>query len=100
MQTKEQYLLGKIAEECNEAAQRANKISNFGLFEIEPNHTENNLERFEAELYDLIGTIQTFYEHLDNRSNILEDLRHSAIDRKKIKLEKFYQYSKSLGRVG
>lgn len=97
-QTKEQYLLGKIAKECAEVAQRANKISNFGIHEIEPNHEKDNLERLFIEYIDLVASMEAFLEHSNERF-----FHHTIVNKlkkeKKRKIEKFYEYSKSLGRV-
>lgn len=53
MMTLEQYLLGKIAEECAEIAQRASKAQRFGLTEKQPGQDKDNAERLMEEMHDL-----------------------------------------------
>jgi len=53
MLTAQQYILGKIAEEAAEIAQRALKAQQFGIDQIEPGQELDNGERLENEFLDL-----------------------------------------------
>lgn len=99
---KRQFLLLKLAEECTEVAQRASKQIQFGAYEVQDttSHTSQytNAERTKQELIDLMcvwkmlvqaGEIPEFTEwELDE-----------AYDNKKIKLQKYLDYSFTLGTM-
>ncbi len=51
--TRLQFLLGKLAEECNETAQRSLKAQQFGLTEVQPGQELNNEERLRLEVWDI-----------------------------------------------
>jgi phosphoribosyl-ATP pyrophosphohydrolase len=54
MLTAQQYILTKIAEEANEVAQRALGAQQFGIEQTEPGKEQDNGERLESELLDLM----------------------------------------------
>lgn len=87
--TREQALLGILAEECAETAQRASKGQRFGLQETQPGYGVNNERRLVGELADLLGVA----EMLDL------EVPRELIDAKKIKVERYLAYSRSLGQV-
>lgn len=66
MMTRTQAILGKIAEECNEVAQRALKAQKFGLLEMQPGQGLNNLERILDEYLDLRVAMQKLDEDVDS----------------------------------
>jgi NTP pyrophosphatase (non-canonical NTP hydrolase) len=94
--TRVQLLLGKVAEECNEVAQRALKAQQFGLDDVEPGKSHSNRKRLMGELTDLHAVLLmledtegfNFTKHFDDE-----------IDAKKQKVEKFILLSQSLGMV-
>lgn len=93
---KEQFLLTKLAEECNEVAQMALKTQQFGMDEVYID--KSNKERLHDELTDLMAIIQMLnvefnfnYYHNDSVQLKLED--------KIKKVNKYLQYSVDLGKV-
>lgn len=66
MMTAQQYILGKIAEEANEIAQRALKAQQFGIEQTEPGKEQDNGERLETEILDLM-----FWTDIAIRNNVL-----------------------------
>lgn len=90
-----QYLLTKLAEESSEVAQIALKTQQFGLEEQHPKLEFTNRQRIHQELDDLFAIVdmlnsEFFFEYLPN----LE-----ALDKKIMKVNKYYEYSKNLGLV-
>lgn len=59
----EQYLLGKLAEECAEVGQRALKAAQFGLDEVQPGQALDNAERLHAELDELQAIVELLNVH-------------------------------------
>lgn len=100
MMTREQFLLIKIAEECVEISQQALKSAQFGLSNVKPGQDIplDNGTRLMMECADLAAVSEVFaYETglgPDGETRFDE-----WISIKKEKLEKYYQYSKSLGLV-
>ena len=66
MMTAQQYILCKLAEEANEVAQRALKAQQFGIEQTEPGKSQDNGERLESELLDLM-----FWMDIAIRNNVL-----------------------------
>lgn len=91
----EQFYLLKLAEECEEVAQRALKAMQYGFDESEPNQSLTNKQRLHSELNDLHAAI----EMLNNKSNLLYYPDFLVIEQKKIKVEKYLKYSQKLGQV-
>jgi hypothetical protein len=60
--TNEQFLLTKLAEECNEVGQRALKQMQFGRDEVQPGQPLSNAERLVGEISDLLATVQFLFE--------------------------------------
>jgi hypothetical protein len=91
-----QYLLGKLAEECNEVGQRCSKAMQFGLDEVQELQHLTNKERLELEFNDILVIALLLHDEFgfNNRR-----LTSSYIEVKKAKIEKYYLYSKSLGMV-
>lgn len=101
MMTREQYLLGKLAEEALEVAHMALKCSQFGLTDVWPDQTFTNLERLENEIVDYEGVLQM----LSDEYAVMHDFTMdpvaycAALGAKSLKVNKYYEYSCSLGRV-
>lgn len=90
-----QYLLLKLAEEASEISQIALKTSQFGLEEVCPNQPLTNKERVHGELNDLLAIVCILNEEFDFEFRADE----IKIDEKKLKISKYYDYSKTLGMV-
>ena len=90
--TRQQLLLTQLAEECMEVAQRASKAIRFGIDEIQPGQELTNVERLRLEFSDLMAICDMlFYEGINL------SVEQSLIDAKQAKVEKFLEYSRSLG---
>ena len=96
MKTKLEYLLECLAEECNEVAQRKSKLIRFGLTEKEPGQDLNNTERLKQEFLDLLA-VYNMIEDEENTFKFRDVELSAAINKKKEKINKYYEYSKSLG---
>lgn len=90
---REQYLLGKLAEEGSEVAQMALKTQQFGLDEVYID--ESNRQRLHGELNDLL----TIVHLLNEEFNFQFSPSVSYAETKIKKIDKYYQYSVQLGRV-
>lgn len=98
MMNSDQYHLCKIAEECNEVAQRALKAMQFGLDEIQPGQDRDNLERLVEEFQDLMITFENFMSLMEHMRADIEPSamrRHQRIE----KMAKFLHLSKTLNQV-
>ncbi|WP_186083635.1 hypothetical protein [Burkholderia gladioli] len=98
MMTLEQYLLVKIGEEASEIAQMAAKCSHFGLTETEPGRTENNGQRMNRELNDLLAMVRTL-QNIAGRDRYSFAPDESQIMAKIAKVDHYLTYSRSLGLV-
>lgn len=93
--TRKEHLLSITAEECNETAQRISKILRFGFSEIQPGHKQTNAERLTEEFSQLYG----MFEMLQEEGHIQKILDNEEIQNKKIKVEKYLEYSKKIGTL-
>jgi len=95
--TRVQYLLTKLAEECNETAQRASKAIVFGLDDIQSGQLEDNAKRLVGEFCHILAYMELLrdegYLELDEF-----DMEHE-IEEKKKELDRWYQYSIDKGMV-
>jgi len=92
---RKEHLLARVAEECNETAQRALKALAFGINEIQPGQTLNNAERLIYEFNDLVAVMQM----LRADGHISNLVRSDLIQAKKDKLEKYLLYCKEVGTL-
>lgn len=96
---RQQFLLVKLSEECNEVGKEAAKIIQFGLNSFDPADPLrlSNRRRLINELLDLVAVM----EMLDTESGIGINLDQSrnAIDHKKRKVEKYYLRSQQMGNM-
>ena len=101
MMTREQYLLGKLAEEALEVAHMALKCVQFGLAEVGPDQDLTNLERLENEIVDYEGVLQMLSDEcaVMYRFNLDPGTYFNAFEAKILKVNKYYEHSRSLGRV-
>lgn len=93
----EDYLLVKLAEECNEVGQMVAKCLQFGLDEVysDGNNILSNKERLFAELNDILGVIQMLND--EEGFGFLPSVE--AIKTKGNKIGKYRGYSVGLGKV-
>ena len=94
--TRLEHLLTIVSEECNEVAQRASKALRFGIHEVQPGQTANNLERLRLELADLFAIIEMVE---DETGFELYGGTGSEIEAKKKKVEKFLELSRKEGTL-
>lgn len=91
----EQYLLICIEEECLEVAQRISKALRFGIDEVQMGQDENNRQRINDELNDLMALLEMA---ADNKIiSLPEDKLLKKV--KRIKFNKFRDYSQALGII-
>lgn len=94
-----EYLLSKLAEEASEIAQIAIKSQVFGFDSVDPRENgENNLEKLEKELLDLLAVVQLLFPDYNSTGcGTMTDFR--AIDyirMKQRKLDQYYNVHKEL----
>ena len=101
MMTREQYLLGKLAEEALEVAHMALKCVQFGLAEVGPDQDLTNLARLNNEIVDYEGVLQM----LSDEYAVMHDFTMdpvaycAALGAKSLKVNKYYEHSRLLGQV-
>jgi len=94
--TREQFLLIKLSEECAEVSQRALKQIQFGINEVQEGNPFTNAQRLKSELLDLFCIVkiledsQAFEEFTGEEFDL-------ALENKIKKLQKYVDYSYSLG---
>ena len=92
----EQYLLNKLAEECNEVAQIALKTAQFGLSEMKPGQSLTNAQRIYEELNDVMGILKMLNDEvIDFDYEVDSDAAYLKI----LKVAEFRSYSQQLGMV-
>lgn len=98
MMTLGQFVLLKIMEECSEVSQRASKAMQFGLCETQEGDTQDNRNRLESEISDLLATL-----HIAADLGLIEplDVLHTlpTTHHKRMKLNKYLAHSRKLGWV-
>lgn len=82
-------LLTILAEECAEAAQRASKAIRFGLTEVQPGQSDDNVRRLERELADVVAVAEM----------IGLQIRDADKAEKKRKVLEYTLYSQKIGTV-
>lgn len=95
MMNRFQFLLNKLAEECNEVGQIALKTAQFGADEVKPGQAYTNMERVHLELND----IKVIVEMLNQEFDFQYRADPVAVAAKINKVNKYWTYSKSLGMV-
>lgn len=95
MKTRDQFLLGLLAEECNEIGQECSKCDRFGLDEQMNAATPPNRKRLEAEVQDLYAVLCLLAEEFGFDFEPSDD----KIKAKIAKIDHYYKYTQSLGRV-
>jgi len=92
---RQQLLLTKLTEECNEVAQIALKTQQFGFDEIRREQPYTNAERTHQELDDLNAII----EMLNEEYNFNYKPNRTRIAVKKDKVNRYAAYSVKLGTL-
>lgn len=90
-----QFLLVKLAEEANEVGQMSLKTAQFGKDEIMPTQPLTNAERTHLELDDLMAIVEMLNE--EYQFGYQQNEENKVV--KKNKVNKFYNYSVSLGLI-
>lgn len=94
--TRVQYLLTKLAEECNETGQRACKAAVFGINDVQPGVDKgDNASRLIEEFSHIVAYMQL----LENEGYIPDTIDWDEVDKKKKELEQWYQFSIEKGQV-
>ena len=87
----ERELYEKLAEECLEAAHRVLKLVKFGIDEVQPGQDQNNMERLESELGDVLAAMEVLQER-----DLLDGTRIGA--RIPVAAERLRKYQQKAGR--
>lgn len=95
---KTQFLLVKLAEECNEVAQRALKQFQFGPLEVQKGQDLTNAERLKQELVDLLSVYKLLIDELEIPEITSREL-YEGLENKRKKLAKYLEYSILLGEL-
>lgn len=95
MLNKEEYLLTCLGEETGELAQAVGKVQRFGANDAETIEHPTNIEKLITEFHDIVAV----YEMLCNELNICSGISPVLITAKKIKLEKYMEYSRKVGKL-
>ena len=98
MLNKTEDLLNQIAEECSEVAHRASKAIRFGLDESREDRP-SNIRLLCEEMNDLIGAFEMLDEHLNGEidKQFTYEEADDWVQKRKEKIEKYYEYSQSQG---
>lgn len=91
------YLLGKLREECLEVAHRVCKADTFGLSEVQPGQDRTNAQRIGDEVVDVIAILEMLSEagvELDTQTDL-----KARVLAKKHKVLQFAALSRGLGRL-
>jgi len=92
---RQEHLLKILEEECCETAVRASKALRFSLQEVQPGQELTNSERIVYEFNDIFAMM----EILLDEGHIKKILDRTAIEKKKLKIEKFLKLSKECGTL-
>ncbi len=93
--TRDDHLLVRAMEECNELAHRISKALVFGLDEVQPGQPLTNRERIYGEYFDLRAVLGM--AGIDAWANT--NASKKAESEKVQKVEKYLAYSAEMGRV-
>jgi hypothetical protein len=93
--TKKEILLTTLAEECVETAQRVSKAIRFTLEEIQPGQDLTNAERIVYEFNDIFAMMEVLKEE----GCFEKVIDREAIEKKKLKVIEYLEYSKKMGAL-
>jgi hypothetical protein len=95
----EQYLLGKLAEECSELAQRALKAQQFGLDEVQEGQSKSNRERLLEEYLDVIIIMAFLEKRCGVQATASSELSEANFQAKLEKVAKYAALAQRLGKL-
>lgn len=91
---KEQMLLVKISEECNEVGKTCSKAIRFGLDNFGPSQHASNLEALKDEVTDLMVAFGYLIEHIgDSGIAMTEEVGL----KRRARIDKYLEVSRKLG---
>ena len=94
--TREEHLLVILGEECSEVAKEAAKALRFGLDDKEPGQDKTNRQKIATEFNDLFAVVKMLID--DGILNEKEVIVIEQMEAKTQKVEKYLEYSKSVGK--
>ena len=92
--TREEHLLVILIEECAEVSKEVSKALRFGMKDHAPGETMKNDEKISIEIGDLVAAMEMLYE-----AGVIREPKSGDIEKKKVKVEKYLNYSKSVGKL-
>lgn len=92
----DEYLFTCTGEESAEIGQAVSKILRFGLDDINPNTNQTNRVELVKEFNDLVGVLELIQERGIELPGLFD---RNAIEQKKLKVIKYAEISKKLGRL-
>ena len=92
---REQHLLTKLSEECNEVGQVCSKIISLGLFNCKPGTRDTNKQRLIEEINDVLAVLNMIESEIFNTPIKNSKLMLEKID----KVNKYYKVAQQLGNV-
>lgn len=94
--TREEHLLVILGEECSEVAKETAKALRFGLDNKKPGQDKTNRQKIATEFNDLFAVVRMLID--DELLNGKEVFVEEQIKTKMQKVEKYLEYSKSVGK--
>lgn len=89
------HLLVILSEECSEVTKEVSKSLRFGLKDFHPKYGNiPNDIRLSDELCDLMGVVEMLQEE-----GVIPELSKEKIENKKIKIKKYMNISRQLGKL-
>lgn len=96
---RQEMLLVKLSEECDEVGQRVCKALRFGLEEVQEGQTLTNAERIVEEYLDIVAAVAMLTEEgLISFETSTENYFQRIEDRKK-RIEKYLEFSRKCGTL-
>ena len=93
------HVLGVLSEECAEIIQCISKMQRFGIDSCNPVTSITNIEDFNNEYNDLLGTIQMLHSIDPVLYKAMFNVNPKSIDKKEAKVTMMMEVSKKLGRL-
>lgn len=87
---RDEHLNLHVMEECDEVSQRVSKLLRFGATETQPGQTLTNRERIIDEVNDLVAVL--------DMAGLFE-LDTFKMAKKRLKVEKYLEYSRTQGTL-
>lgn len=97
--TEHEYFLSCLGEEGCEIGQQVSKTLRFGVHEVWNPHVGSNHDRLIAEFIDLIAVAKKLKMLGVIDFPFVESLEDPRIDAKLAKLDKYFEYAKSVGTI-